>query len=78
MNLTQHDPPGYKARPLHYALLVSDLLARIHPLCLTPAWVALAQDLEGIYGGDFVAWDRAAKAVLDDLVAPQANGGAAG
>jgi predicted MPP superfamily phosphohydrolase len=42
MKLTQHDPPSYRARPLHYALLLSDLLACIHPLFLTPVWLALA------------------------------------
>ena len=42
MKLTQHDPPGYTARPLHYALLISELLTHVHPLVLTPVWLALA------------------------------------
>jgi hypothetical protein len=29
-------------RPLHIALVLTDLLGRIHPLMLTPAWLALA------------------------------------
>jgi predicted MPP superfamily phosphohydrolase len=41
-NLTRDNPPDYRSRPLHIALLLSDLLGRIHPLALTPAWVALA------------------------------------
>jgi hypothetical protein len=35
-------PPGYNAPPLHVALVLTGLLARIHPLLLTPAWLALA------------------------------------
>ncbi len=35
-------PPGYCPRPLHLALVFSDLLGRIPPLMLTPAWLALA------------------------------------
>jgi len=34
-------PPGYKTRPLHTALVFTDLVGRIHPLMLTPAWLAL-------------------------------------
>jgi predicted MPP superfamily phosphohydrolase len=37
-----HCPPGYNPHPLHIALLLTDLLGRIHPLMLTPAWLALA------------------------------------
>jgi predicted MPP superfamily phosphohydrolase len=37
-----HTPPGYGVRPLHIALVLTDLLGRIHPLMLTPAWLALA------------------------------------
>jgi len=37
-----YNPPGYIPRPLHLALILSDLLARISPLMLTPAWLALA------------------------------------
>jgi predicted MPP superfamily phosphohydrolase len=37
-----HTPPGYSVRPLHIALVLTDLLGRIHPLMLTPAWLALA------------------------------------
>jgi predicted MPP superfamily phosphohydrolase len=36
-----HTPPGYGVRPLHIALILTDLLGRIHPLMLTPAWLAL-------------------------------------
>lgn len=35
-------PPGYYLRPLHIALILTDLLGRIHPLMLTPTWLALA------------------------------------
>jgi len=35
-------PPGYYPRPLHLTLVFSDLLGRIPPLMLTPAWLALA------------------------------------
>jgi len=35
-------PPGYHSRPLHLALVFTDLLGRIPPLALTPAWLALA------------------------------------
>jgi len=37
-----HTPPGYGMRPLHIALILTDLLGRIQPLMLTPAWLALA------------------------------------
>ncbi|MBN1812884.1 MAG: metallophosphoesterase [Anaerolineae bacterium] len=42
MNLTKGDPAGYRARPLHIALFLTDLLGRVHPLIFTPAWLALA------------------------------------
>jgi predicted MPP superfamily phosphohydrolase len=42
MNLTKDDPSGYHARPLHVALLLTDLLGRVPPLILTPVWLALA------------------------------------
>ncbi len=35
-------PPGHHPRPLHLALVSSNLLGRIPPLMLTPAWLALA------------------------------------
>ncbi len=35
-------PPGYRPRGLHFVLVFTELLARIHPLMLLPAWVALA------------------------------------
>ncbi len=35
-------PQGHYPRPLHLALVFSDLLGRIPPLMLTPAWLALA------------------------------------
>ena len=37
-----YNPPGYTPRPFHLALVLSDLLSRISPLMLTPAWLALA------------------------------------
>jgi predicted MPP superfamily phosphohydrolase len=42
MKLTESDPQGYRARPLHIALLLTDLLGLVHPLILTPIWLALA------------------------------------
>jgi predicted MPP superfamily phosphohydrolase len=42
MSLTKDDPAGYRARALHIALLLTDLLGRIHPLILTPIWLGLA------------------------------------
>jgi predicted MPP superfamily phosphohydrolase len=42
MSLTKDDPAGYRARWLHIALLLTDLLGRVHPLILTPIWLALA------------------------------------
>lgn len=42
MKLTASNPPGYKSRPLHIALLLTDLLGCVHPLILTPIWLALA------------------------------------
>jgi predicted MPP superfamily phosphohydrolase len=42
MGLTKEDPADYQARPLHIALLLTDLLGRVHPLILTPVWLALA------------------------------------
>lgn len=41
MRETYH-PQGYSPHPLHIALILSDLLGRIPPLMLTPAWLALA------------------------------------
>jgi len=35
-------PPGYKPGPLHITLVLTNLLTYIHPLVLTPAWMALA------------------------------------
>jgi hypothetical protein len=35
-------PPHYRPRPLHMALVLSELLGRISPLMLAPAWLALA------------------------------------
>jgi len=35
-------PEGYQARPLHIVLTLTDLLGRIPPPLLTPAWLALA------------------------------------
>jgi predicted MPP superfamily phosphohydrolase len=37
-----HCPPGYKPHPLHIALVLTELIGRIHPLMVTPAWLALA------------------------------------
>ncbi len=37
-----YSPPGYPTRPLHIALVLSDLLGHVPPLLLTPAWLALA------------------------------------
>ena len=42
MRETYRPPGGYYPRPLHLALVLSDLLGRIPPLMLTPAWLALA------------------------------------
>ena len=36
------DPPDYRPPALHVALVATDLLGRIPPLLLTPAWLALA------------------------------------
>jgi predicted MPP superfamily phosphohydrolase len=41
-SITKDDPAGYRARPLHIALLLTELLGRVHPLILAPVWVALA------------------------------------
>ena len=41
MRETYH-PPGYTFRPLHMALVLTNLIGRISPLMLTPAWLALA------------------------------------
>jgi hypothetical protein len=35
-------PPDYRPRVLHFALVVTELLARVPPLMLLPAWLALA------------------------------------
>jgi hypothetical protein len=35
-------PPDYRPRALHVALVATELLGRIPPLMLTPAWLALA------------------------------------
>lgn len=51
MKLTASNPPGYTSRPLHIALLLTDLLGRVHPLILTPVWLALA-------AGAGWAWSR--------------------
>ncbi len=37
-----YHPPGYPVSALHTAFIVTDLTGRIHPLLLTPAWLALA------------------------------------
>jgi hypothetical protein len=37
-----HTPPGYPLRPFHVALVFTELLGRIRPSALTPAWLALA------------------------------------
>ena len=37
-----HCPPDYKPGPLHIALVLTDVLGRIHPLSLAPAWLSLA------------------------------------
>jgi len=37
-----HHPPGYVLHPLHIALILAELVGRVHPLALTPAWLALA------------------------------------
>jgi len=37
-----HCPPGYKAGPLHIALVLTQWLGRIAPLTLAPAWLMLA------------------------------------
>jgi hypothetical protein len=42
MSLTKDDPAGYHARPLHIALLLTDLLGLVPPLILTPIWLVLA------------------------------------
>jgi hypothetical protein len=44
-NIASHHryyPPGYTSHLLHTVLIFTDLLGRIHPLALTPAWLALA------------------------------------
>lgn len=38
----KYRPPGYTFHPLHTALVLTDLIGRIHPLALVPAWLALA------------------------------------
>lgn len=35
-------PPGYRPPLLHFALVFTELLGRVPPLLLTPAWLALA------------------------------------
>ncbi len=35
-------PPGYKPNMIHIALIVTNLLAPLSPLALTPAWIAIA------------------------------------
>ena len=35
-------PPDYRPRALHLALLFTDAIGRVHPLALTPAWLALS------------------------------------
>jgi predicted MPP superfamily phosphohydrolase len=42
MKLTESNPPGYTSRPLHIALLLTDMLGRVPPLILTPIWLVLA------------------------------------
>jgi predicted MPP superfamily phosphohydrolase len=42
MGLTKDNPPDYRSRPLHIALLLTDQLGRVHPLILTPVWLGLA------------------------------------
>ena len=37
-----HHPPRYRARPLHLVLMLSNLIGRISPLALAPAWIAMA------------------------------------
>jgi len=34
-------PPGYPLHPLHIAFILTDLLGKVSPLILTPAWLAL-------------------------------------
>jgi hypothetical protein len=41
LNETFH-PPDYRPRALHIVLVATELLGRIPPLALTPAWLALA------------------------------------
>jgi len=43
-------PPGYYPRPLHLALVLTDLLGRIPPLMLTPTWLGLAAIACGPWG----------------------------
>ncbi len=45
-----YQPPGYYPRPLHLALVLTDLLERIPPLMLTPTWLGLAAIACGPWG----------------------------
>ncbi len=42
MNPEERGPSGHESCPLHTALILTNLMGHIHPLTLTPVWVALA------------------------------------
>jgi predicted MPP superfamily phosphohydrolase len=42
MSLTKNDPAGYRARPLHIALLLTELLGQLPSPFLIPVWLGLA------------------------------------
>lgn len=44
-------PPDYRPRALHVVLVITELLGRISPLMLTPAWLALAAIASWPWGG---------------------------
>jgi len=46
-----HHSSGYKSHPLHLALVLTDLPGRIHPLMLTPLWLALAAAASWLWAG---------------------------
>ncbi len=62
-------PPGYRPRLLHYGLVFADLAGRVHPLVLTPVWLALVAIVSWPWGDFRVAAAAASLAfVLIDSV----------
>ncbi len=59
-------PPDYRPRPLHFVLVFTELLGRIAPLKLLPAWVALAAIASWPWGDSRIAAAMSAAFLLVD------------